>query len=243
MTTLAVILARAGSRGLPDKHLRPLLGRPVIDHTFDHARDARRLDRTVVTSDCPNVRQVARYRFFETISRPAHLATDGASVQATMLHALRTVEERSPGFRADALVVLYGNVPVRGDGAIDRCVEHLQRTGCDSVRTFAPVGKWNPAWMSTFDGDAVVPLHPGSTDRRQDLPATFLHDGGCVAVSRESMLRGETTPEDPHAFFGADRRGVVCEPGENVEVDTPFDLAVAKAALQERSRTPMRMAS
>lgn len=246
MTTLGVILARGGSQGLTDKHLRPLLGRAVIDHTFDHARDARLLSRVVVTSDCPNVRQVARYRFFETITRPAHLATADASVQEVLLHAMRTVEERSPGFRADAVVALYGNVPVRGDGAIDRCIEHLERTGCDSVRTFAPVGKWHPAWMSALGGDGgdrVTPLAPGSVHRRQDLPPAHVHDGGVVAVSRASMLRGEADPGDPHAFFGDDRRGVACGVGENVEVDTAFDLCVAEAALRGRRRTPVRMAS
>ncbi len=112
MNTLAVILARAGSQGLAGKHLLPLLGRPVISYTFDHARAARSLSRVVVSSDCAEVRRLAAAAGLETIARPAHLATADASVQDAMLHAMQTVESRS-GFRADALVVLYGNVPVR----------------------------------------------------------------------------------------------------------------------------------
>ena len=61
----------------------------------------------------------AEQAFFETISRPDQLATSEASVQNVMLHALRTVEARS-SFHADALAVIYGNVPVRPDDAIDR---------------------------------------------------------------------------------------------------------------------------
>ena len=243
MNTLGIILARGGSQGLPHKHLRPLLGRPVIDHTFDHARDARSLTRVVVTSDCANVRQVARYRFFETIARPDYLATAEASVQDVLLHALQTVEERSPSFRADAIVTLYGNVPVRAEGVIDRCVAHLFKTGCDSVRTFCPTGKMHPAWMNTLDGDHVAPLSAGSIHRRQDLQPVYLHDGGAVVCTRESLLRAVEQRDDPHAFFGADRRAVVCELGQNIEVDSMHDLLLAEAALRGTTREPVRMAS
>src|SRR3954467_8880620 len=81
LNTLGVILARGGSKGLRNKHLLPLLGRPVISYTFDHARAATRLTRVVVSTDSPDIRQLASSAFFETIQRPTELATDDASVQ------------------------------------------------------------------------------------------------------------------------------------------------------------------
>jgi CMP-N,N'-diacetyllegionaminic acid synthase len=245
MNTLGVILARGGSKGLRNKHLVPLLGRPVIGYTFDHARGATRLTRVVASTDSAEIRQLAATSFFESIDRPASLATDDASVQDVMLHAMREVERRSPSFRADAVVVLYGNVAVRGGDVIDRAVELLEFTGCDSVRSFCPVGKWHPAWMSKLDGDRVNPLHSGSIHRRQDLEPLYLHDGAVVAVSRASMLRGEASPQDPHAFFGVDRRGIRTEMGETVEIDHLRDLYWAEAVLRERGAAgeQWRMAS
>lgn len=234
MKTLGVILARAGSEGLRNKHLRMLLNRPVISYTFDHTRAARLLSRVVVSTDCPTIRQFGKAYGFGTIERPPMLATSGASVQDVMLHAMHAVESHG-GFRADGLVVLYGNVPIRGDGVIDRAISLLQQTGCDSVRSFCPVGKWHPAWMSKLDDDRVTALQPGSIHRRQDLTPLFLHDGAVVAVSRESMLRGEANPEDPHAFFGVDRRGIQTETGETVEIDHLRDLYCAEAVLRERA--------
>jgi CMP-N-acetylneuraminic acid synthetase len=157
-------------------------------------------------------------------------------VQATMLHAMRSLESSSH-FRADALVTLYGNVPIRGEGVIDRAIEKLQETRCDSVRTFCPVGKWHPAWMSRIDGDVVTALRPGSIHRRQDLEPVYLHDGAVVAVSRGSMLRGLATPDDPHAFFGVDRRGIFTEMGETIEIDHQRDLYWAEAILRDRAET------
>lgn len=234
MNTLGIILARAGSVGLSNKHLRLLNGRPVICHTFDHARAARHLSRVCVTSDCSIVRRFALAEGFDVIERPKELATGDASVQDVMLHALRTIEARDPNFKADAVVTLYGNVPLRPAGVIDRAITHLKETGCDSVRSFCPVGKWHPAWMSRLDGDRVVPLVAGSIHRRQDLDPTFLHDGAVVAVSRASMLRGEAMRSDPHAFFGTDRRGIAVEMGETIEIDHVRDLYWAEAVLRDR---------
>jgi N-acylneuraminate cytidylyltransferase len=235
MNTLAVILARAGSEGLAGKHLRLLLGRPVICYTFDHARAARCLTRTVVSTDCPAIRQRAKANGFETITRPTELATRDASVQAVMLHALKTIEQQGD-FRTDALVVLYGNVPVRGEGVIDRAIARLEQSGCDSVRSFCPVGKWHPAWMATLDdADRAIAPHPGSIHRRQDLTPLYLHDGAVVAVSRRSMLLGESSPDDPHAFFGVDRRAIRTEMGETIEIDHLRDLYWAEAVLRDCS--------
>jgi CMP-N-acetylneuraminic acid synthetase len=233
MNALGVILARAGSRGLTDKHLRPLRGKPVIEYTFDHARQSRLLSATVVSTDCPRIQQLARSRGFQVIDRPAALATSDASVQDAMLHAMETAEKQGNP-RADALVVLYGNVPIRPDGAIDRALELLEKSNCDSVRSFCPVGKWHPAWMCRLDGDRAQALVPGSIHRRQDLTPLFLHDGAVVAVSRDSMLRGMENPRDPHAFFGVDRRAIVTEPGQTVEIDHLSDLFLAEAILRER---------
>jgi CMP-N,N'-diacetyllegionaminic acid synthase len=228
MNTLGVILARAGSLGLPSKHLLPLLDRAVIEYTFDHALASRRLSRIVVTTDCPGVRRLAQNHGLKTIDRPARLATDEATVQDVVLHAM---DAQAP-WEPDAVVVLYGNVAVRGHGVIDRALELLQSTGCDSVRTFCPVGKWHPAWMSRLEGDKVEALMPGSIHRRQDLAPLFLHDGAVVAVSRRSMLRGKEFPSDPHAFFGVDRRGIRTEVGETVEIDLLRDLYWAEAVLR-----------
>lgn len=242
MNVLGVILARAGSVGLKNKHLLPLLGRPVIAYTFDHARASKLLSRVVLTSDSPEVLRLAAGAGLETIIRPAGLATAEASVQDVMLHAVEQVESR-PGFRADAMVVLYGNVPIRPDGAIDRALRTLNDTHCDSVRSFCPVGKWHPAWMAQLAGDRVLPLQPGSIHRRQDLLPLFLHDGAVVAVSRESMFRGKSSPQDPHAFFGSDRRGFETEMGDTVEIDHQRDLYWAEAVLRSRHDRPVRMAS
>ncbi|QOV88979.1 acylneuraminate cytidylyltransferase family protein [Humisphaera borealis] len=232
MNVLGVVLARAGSKGLPNKHLLTLQGRPVISYTLEHARAAGRLTRVVVSSDCPLVRRFGIANGFDAVERPADLATDTASVQDVMLHAVDQMKVQHK-FDAEAVVVLYGNVPIRPAACIDRAIEMLESTGCDSVRSFIPVGKWHPGWMSRLKGDVVEAVVPGSIHRRQDLEPLFLHDGGVVAVTRASLERGRANRSDPHAFFGVDRRGFAVEPGDTVEIDSRRDLYIADGIMRE----------
>jgi hypothetical protein len=95
--------------------------------------------------------------------------------------------------------------------------------------------------MARLNGDRVEPLRPGSVHRRQDLEQNgrlLLHDGGVVAVSRKSMLWARSCPDDPHAFFGLDRRGFEVRQWETVEIDGPRDLFMAEAVLRERGAQP-----
>ena len=128
------------------------------------------------------------------------------------------------------MVVLYANVPVRPADLIDRAVETLLASGADSVQSYAPVGKHHPAWMVRLDDDGrVALLDERPIDRRQDLPALFLPDGGVIAVRAASLLESEGG--SAHAFFGRDRRGIVTEEGAVIDIDGPDDLARAEARL------------
>jgi len=232
---LAVILARAGSKGLPNKCLLPVLGRPMITYTFEHALSAGCLDGIVLTTDSPEAIELARQHGIEAIQRPSELATDSATVDSAARHAMREYERSHPGFHADVIVLLYANIPVRAAGIIDRVVEHLVRSGADSVRTVAPVGKMHPDWMHRLVGDRLIQYRPNSIHRRQNLEPLYYHDGAVVAVTRQSLLLGEQHPDDPHAFFGTDRRAVVQSPGDAVDVDSQIDLLVAEAILRQRA--------
>lgn len=234
MPSLAIILARGGSQGLPGKHLLPLLGRPVISYTFDHARAAKNLTHTIVSSDDPAILDLAHRAGFPTLLRPPELATSEASVQDVLLHALDHVQSQPGSPHFDAVVTLYGNVPVRPAGCIDQALALLAATTADSVRSFTPVGKWHPQWMAILRDNHVAPLHAGSVHRRQDLQPLWLHDGAVVASTRAIMEYARKHRDDPHAFFGSDRRGFEVPQGDTVEVDSRRDLFWAEAVLRER---------
>lgn len=247
---LAIILARAGSKGVPGKNAALVAGRPCVAWTIDDARSARRVDRVVVSTDCPHVAACARSMGVEVIDRPAALATDGATVDdaardcLTRLH--QSADRACDALRAVAL--LYANAPVRPAGLIDRAIDLFDSSRCDSVQSYAPVGKHHPWWTAVVGADASVRPWEGDVlnhgvFRRQDLPAAHVPDGGVLVVSPRALFRRiEGVAPGPHAFFGKDRRGVLTKDGEVVDIDTRVDLLVADAILRERAESARRTA-
>lgn len=237
---LAVIIGRAGSRGLPGKNARIVAGRPMVAWSVAHAAACPEIGSVVVSTDGPEIAAAAREAGAAVLMRPARLAGDHTSVIETVRHAVAAIEDGAvpeipagPRPAGTPIVILYANVPVRPRGLAGRAVRMLLDTGADSVQSYADVGKHHPAWMVRLDADGrVAPLDPAAPDRRQDLEPLRLPDGGVIAVRRELLDHGP----HPHAFLGRDRRGIVTAPGDVVDVDDAADLAVADARLRNAER-------
>jgi N-acylneuraminate cytidylyltransferase len=197
----------------------------MIARTIRFARASRSIGRVVVSTDGDEIAAIARDEGAEVVLRPAALASDTATVDSAVRHA---VESLAAG--EGIVVILYGNVPVRPADLADRAVARLVETGADSVQSYYRVGKTHPYWMSRLDGAGrVAQFVENRIYRRQELPPLFMPDGGVIAVRRESLF--DVREGEPHAFFGRDRRGIETAEGEVVDVDTAVDLAVAEAIL------------
>ncbi|MFG0251910.1 MAG: cytidylyltransferase domain-containing protein [Phycisphaerales bacterium JB038] len=225
---LGVIIGRKGSKGVPGKNARLIAGKPAVAWTIEHAQAARLLNRFVVSTDCPEVTRAATAGGVKVVPRPTELASDTATVDAAARQAVQAL-----GDEAAIVVLLYANVPVRPAGLIDRAIRTLEETGADSVQSYAPVGKHHPLWMMRLDEEGrLSPYEHSTIYRRQDLPPVYLPDGGVIAVRRASL--GRVEPEQPHAFLGSDRRGIINNEGDVVDIDHPIDLAVAEALLRQQ---------
>lgn len=237
---IAIILARGGSRGVPGKNAAPLAGRPCLLWTVDDARSAVTVARVALSTDDAGLARLGRDAGVEIIERPARLASDTARVDDTARHAVEELERRGHRDRGAPIVILYGNVPVRPRGLVDRAVRTLVETGADSVQSYAPVGKFHPWWTARLDDGGVVRPWEGDVlnhgvFRRQDLPPAYIPDGGVLAVTRAALfLQVPGVDPGPHAFLGRDRRGVRTGEGDVVDIDAPLDLAVADAVLRNR---------
>jgi CMP-N-acetylneuraminic acid synthetase len=240
--TLAVIIGRAGSKGLPGKNAMLIGGRPAVCWSIDAARHAHLVNAVVVSTDCAGVEDAADRMGVTVLERSEELASDEATVDDAVRDAVLQYEAAT-NQRIERVVILYANVPVRPADLVDRAVRTLIETQADSVQSYAPVGKRHPWWtvriadesgiVSAFDGGA---LNHGAY-RRQDLPAAFVPDGGVIALTREAlMLEIKHAPEGPHRFLGCDIRGIETEEGDVVDIDSPTDAQVASAILNQSQK-------
>lgn len=238
MSVLCIILARAGSKGVPGKNAASVAGRPCVEWTIDAALAATVISKLVLSTDGTDLAAIARARGVTVIDRPADLAGDGARVDDAARHAV-AVAERRFGCTFEVAVILYGNVPVRPPEVIDSAVSLLISSGCDSVQSYQAVGKNHPWWTARLESSGVVQpwqgeVLNGGVFRRQDLPPAFIPDGAVLCVTRQALFEQiEGAAAGPHAFLGAERFGIVNPPGSVVDIDEPIDLLVANAMLTQ----------
>ena len=230
----AIILARGGSKGLPGKNHALVGGQPCIQWTIDAAKLASSVTQVVVSSDDPKILEIATSNNCVAVERPNELAHDTATIDNAARHAYETI-----GSPQGPILILYANVPVRPDGLLDDAISLLIETNCDSVQSYARVGKHHPWWTVKLNKDGSVLPWEGDTlyhncFRRQDLPAASVPDGGVIALTPEALMCTLGTPDGPHAFLGNDRRGIQTNEGDVIDIDSRIDLLVADAILKER---------
>lgn len=234
MKTLAVIPARGGSKSIPRKNLVDVAGRPLIAWVIGAAREAKRLDRVIVSTEDEEIAETARRWGAEVpFVRPAELATDTVSLIPVVQHALTAMDGQ--GFRADAVVSLQPTSPGLRGADIDSAVAKLEETGADSVATVLRVEHEHPYWAKRLDGDRVQPFSSETNEgylQRQDLPPCYVFDGA-IFVRRRRLLE-EWSGRD--FGLGADVRGLPLPAESSLHIDDEIHLEVARAMLARRAR-------
>lgn len=237
---IAIVLGRAGSKGVPGKNSRIIAGKPCALWSIDAARSAQRVGLIALSSDDPTLLALARSEGLLALSRSPQFATDRATVDDAAREAIDQIESRGVAIAPQTpIVILYANVPVRPHGLIDQAIHRLIDAQADSVQSYSPVGKMHPWWMVKVD-EADGQVHPWQGDvlnhgifRRQDLPPAYVPDGGVLVMTVAALrLQIRGVQSGPHAFFGRDRRGIVNAEGSVIDIDTPLDLLRAESILQ-----------
>lgn len=240
---IAIILARAGSKGLPGKNVRPIAGTPCFEWTIAHARAASLVGTIAISTDDPQILSSARASAdLLAIERPAELAGDTITVDAAARHAIAQLEHEAPLPPRTPIVILYANVPIRPADLIDRAVRTLIDSKADSVQSYAPVGKFHPWWTARVD-PATAMVTPWEGDvlnhgvfRRQDLPPAHVPDGGVLCVTQAALFHQiPGVASGPHAFFGRDKRGIITSGDDVLDIDSRIDALVADAILRDRT--------
>jgi CMP-N,N'-diacetyllegionaminic acid synthase len=227
---LGVIPARGGSKGIPNKNLAPICGRPLLAYTADAVKQSTRLTRAIVSTDDERIADSARSLGLEVpFLRPSSLAADDTPMLPVVQHAMNAMA--ADGFHAEIVVLLQPTSPLRRGEHIDAAIVWLERAGGDSVvsvvevpHQFSPVSvmRVDDGWLFPFlDGPAVA--------RRQDKQRLYARNGPAVLAVRASVIAGGS-------LYGDKSWPLIMKPEESLDVDTPWDLSLVEWALAARRR-------
>lgn len=226
---LCIIPARAGSKGLPHKNVRPFCGRPLLSHSVGHALDCGLFGAIAVTSDSDRYLKIAQEAgATHLIKRPAELASDTVGSIEVLLHALDWIEAET-GATFDTVCLLQPTSPLREPDHIAAVVEKLETGDLDSV-VAVMAAKASPYFtlVEPDPGGRTVSLSKSTTravERRQDIPTVYQITGSVYAWTARALRTQRSSL--------CDRTGIVEMPRLNsIDIDDADDWAFAELAAE-----------
>lgn len=226
---LAIAPARGGSKGVPMKNLRPVLGVPIVAMVGDIVKKVSLIDRAVVSTDHPEIARVAQDAGLSFIGmRPPELSADMVADHPVLLHELMQAE-RVDGVEYDIIVMLQPTSPMRKPEHVEATIRKLVEGNFDSVWTVSRSdSKYHPLKQLKLAGDRLEYYDSRGSGiiARQQLDQLYHRNGAAYAMTRECIV-GQGT-------IKGKRAGAVLTEDEMISVDTLRDFMLVEFLLRTR---------
>jgi CMP-N-acetylneuraminic acid synthetase len=221
---LGIIPARGGSKAIPRKNMATLGGKPLIAWTCEAAKQSN-LDRVIVSTDDEEIAKFAESFGVEVpFLRPAELSGDSSATIDAVLHALESMRDEF-----DAVMVLQPTSPFRTTKDINDCLTLIRQSGADSVISVVDVGGHHPARMKYLDGVRLIDppfVELRENQPRQELRPMYIRNGAVYLTLTKVLYQG--------SFKGSHCVAHIMPSERSMNIDEPFDLAVAEAILSSK---------
>ncbi len=225
---IAIVLARAGSKGLKDKNIRNLSGKPLIFHTLRPLVNNNNIEKIIVSTDGQNIKQIvedAKLDKVEVLLRPAELSGDEVTTKETLKYVFGslTSNEQSCAF----FVYMQITEPVRPLGILDRCIAAFKENDCDSA--FAAYEMHKNFWVSDdIQASRLSPVGQVEMPRQKKKPIYREDTGICCVTAPEVLARGDRVGVKPALV-------IYDHPGALIDIHCEADLLIAERVLEMES--------
>lgn len=172
---LGFIPARANSKGIKNKNICTLAGKPLVCHTFESALKSVYLDALVCSTDSDEIASLTQKSGISVIKRPKELALDTSPTIDAVIHTINELKKQGKNY--DYLVILQPTSPLRRvehiDGIIKECLDD-DLSGMLSIHKI----EYNPILVRFINQKKLTRiLNTSSTVRRQDMPEVYYVNG------------------------------------------------------------------
>jgi len=226
MSCIAIIPARAGSKGLPGKNTALIEGKSLVQLAIESALSIPEITRVVVTSDDVSVQNIASDLGAEVVVRPAGLAQDNSPIESAILHAL--AELNLDPTSTDVLTVIQPTSPLRDKQLLATSISNFIKNGSQGSLFGVVEVEHHPAKMLVVNGEFVVPFTKVEdlSAPRQQLDRVVRQSGSIYITNLQQFLSLGTLFINPVGW-------VAVSGAEAIDIDTAQDLALAQETARE----------
>ena len=210
---ISIIPARGGSKGIPNKNLKLLVGKSLIVHTIEHSLNSKLVSETYVSTDSKKIKEISLKAGAKVIDRPNKLASDTASSESAILHGIKHLQKKK--INPEYLVFLQCTSPLRRANDIDFAIKKLMNNNLDSL--FSGFENNYFIWRQATRKVTPINYDPLNRPRRQEREKEYVENGSIYIFKTEKFL------EVKNRICGT--VGVYEMPYRySFEIDEPFDF-------------------
>jgi CMP-N,N'-diacetyllegionaminic acid synthase len=223
---LAIIPARGGSKGIPNKNIMDICGKPLIAYTIEAGKKSKYIDEIMVSTDSVTIKEVAvQYGAKIPFLRPELLSDDSAKSIDLVLHAIDFYMSNNTYF--DYVILLQPTSPLRTFAQIDEAIEKLMDSNGNSLVSVREADE-NPVLMRSIAGEKLkeVISFQGQNLRRQDLPTFYIFNGALYINSIDMLVNKKS-------FIDEDTIPYVMSKESSVDIDTKLDAKLVEFIIKE----------
>jgi CMP-N,N'-diacetyllegionaminic acid synthase len=173
--TVAIILARGGSKGIPNKNMIKFCGKPLLVWSINHAKKAKCISSVWVSSDSKKILDIAKKSGANIISRPKKLSKDSSTSISGWIHAIDKIQEQ--GYRINEVIALQATSPVRESTDIEKGLKEFRRGKFDSMFSGSPIGDFFIWEKSGKNKLKSINYDFQNRQRRQKIKEQFVENG------------------------------------------------------------------
>ncbi|WP_116472412.1 acylneuraminate cytidylyltransferase family protein [Zobellella maritima] len=229
MKILAIIPARAGSKRLPNKNVKPLLGKPLIEWSIDAALGCQDITKVMVSTDSEQIGSIARSAGAEVpFVRPPELSTDTSSSGDVIKHAIDFYHQKDEVF--DLVMLLQPTSPLRTQQHIQEAIQLFYEKSADAVISVCPV-EHSPLWSNTIADDLSMDgflRKELKNSRSQDLPQ-YYRLNGAIYLAKIDRFMAETG-----FFLSKNIYAYEMQTKVSVDIDEEVDFLLAETILKNK---------
>lgn len=221
--TLAIIPARAGSKRLPSKNIKPLAGKPLVAWTVEQACSCEYFSDVIVSTDCQSIADIAQtYGAEVPFLRPAALSDDTASSIAVVEHALNHFARQGKTF--DYIALLEPTSPLRKKEDLNQAMRtFLENSGhYHAMVSVGKIEREHPAIIKAITPEnRLLPYAEHFLEKEAYFPY------GVIYASKVSTLLATKT------FYQPETLPYFIERWQNFEIDDEVDFLCTESLLQK----------
>jgi CMP-N-acetylneuraminic acid synthetase len=241
-----LLIGKHSSGGVPGKNYMPILGRPLVEYALIAAQNSKRIDKIFVSTDSPNIVEIAKKYDAEIIERPDDLAKSESPTELAYAHGYEWIKERYPDLKY--LSLMFANSPCVMANDLDKGFDMLDRDDTlDSVISMVKYNMFAPMRARKMNADGtsepvldLASLGLENTFHRDAQGDIYYVDFGVQCIRPERCLEKPTEGALPFVWMGQ-KQGAIEVPG-GFDVDAPWQIAAVEHWLRELgfsyTRTP-----